>query len=183
MFCIIPLQSFGNSDVYKNFIQLSKLDLVTEDEHARCDLCMSCLFFVQQCQRNWETDHWCLNPGDCHHHQSTHIWHWYDCSLESINHLGSGFIEKLGSKCTEWYSWKSESCSTIEEINLIQYWTLTSHENVKISERSNLLQDLDPSMWSALPGVEDYSSWLVARWVCKCHCHNCQHHHCHNHNK
>ena len=35
-----------------------------------------------------------------------HIYdkHWCDCSLESINHLGSCVIEKLGSKCTEWYS-------------------------------------------------------------------------------
>ena len=33
-----------------------------------------------------------------------HIYEKKHCSLESINHLGSGFIEKLGSKCTEWYS-------------------------------------------------------------------------------
>jgi len=43
--------------------------------------------------------------------------------------------------------------------------------NVYATERpiiGVLTQDLEPSMWSALPGIEDYSSWLVAsnvKWL------------------
>ena len=48
MFCIIPLQIFGNSDVYKRFIQLNKLDLFTEDEIVVIEKHVPSLLFVPE---------------------------------------------------------------------------------------------------------------------------------------